>query len=120
VRTLANGRRQFEFCFPDLDTLVLVEEFNERLVIRSTRDTFSEKRKICFIHWLASEGFISESYQWYSDSESAKWLRVQWWIDYSWLKLDATQIARTRRFMVGLLIGAGLLWLGMMAALLSW
>ena len=63
MKTLTRIQRQFEFCFPNLDTLVLVEEFDDCLLIRATRNTFSEERKIRFVHELVAEGFVSESYK---------------------------------------------------------
>ena len=109
--------KKFEFCFPHLDTLVLVEESEDEVVIRATRNTFSEQRKIRFIHELAAEGFISDSYQQVSSLESASWLRVRWLKDASWLKLDAAQVARTRTIMVRLLLGSAVLWSTTMAML---
>ncbi len=118
MKTLVRPTRQFEFCFPNLDTLVLVEESDNEVVIRATRNAFSEQRKIHFIQQLAAEGFISDSYKWFSDFRSAKWLPLQWLVDYSWLKPNGAQAARTRCFMIRLLACAGLLWLGLMIALL--
>ncbi len=58
--------RAYEFYFPERDTLVLVETTPAAVIIRATRDTFSEKRKRFFIHELAAEGFIADDFEWHS------------------------------------------------------
>ena len=110
--------RCYEFCFPDLDTLIQVEELEDSVVVRATRDSFSERRKICFIRELAAEGFIDDSYRWFSGFGQGTFLAVRWQVDYSWLKPDQAAVARTRRFMIRLLMSAVLLWLGIMSVLL--
>ncbi len=112
-----NSRRFYEFCFPKLDTLVQVQELDDEVVIRATRDTFTERRKVCFIRELAAEGFISEAYQWFSGFGGWSSLPVRWLVDYSWLKSGKNVCARTNRFMIRSIFGAILLWLGMMFAL---
>lgn len=108
--------RCYEFSFPRLDTLVQVEERTDEVVIRATRNTFTERRKVCFIRELAAEGFISETYQWFSGFGDWSALPVRWLVDYSWLKPDQHARARTNRFMIRLIVGAFLLWLGLMMA----
>jgi hypothetical protein len=112
-----NSTGQFEFCFPQLDTLILVEELATEVVIRATRNTFSEQRKIYFIRELAAEGFISDNYRWVTGFDSFSWLRVHWLLDASWLEPCQVQIARSRKFMIRLLAFTALLWLAMMTAL---
>jgi hypothetical protein len=110
--------RCYEFCFPNLDTLVLVEENDELVLVRATRNTFSERRKIFFIRELAAEGFVSDEYRYVETISPTNYLPVRWLIDYSWLKPAAKALAaRTRRIMVGMLGGATLLWLVMMGSL---
>jgi hypothetical protein len=108
---------QFEFYFANLDTLVLVENGEHEVVIRATRNTFSESRKLAFIHELAAEGFIPESYRWFSSFTSTSWPRVRWAVEMSWLTLNPIMAACANRFMIRALLGAGLLWLAMMAML---
>ena len=115
MKTLKPRPRQFEFCFPNLDTLVLVEESNDEVVIRASRNTFSELRKIRFVHELAAEGFISDRYRWFSGFGNWSSLPVRWLVNHCWLKPDEAAVARTRRFMIRLLAGATLLWLVMMS-----
>ncbi len=109
--------RSFEFYFPDLDTLLLVEEAEDRVVIRASRNSFSEQRKTFFLHELAAEGFIPDRYQWVSNFE-ANWSLVSWFVDASWVRVHESNTARTRKFMVRLLLSAAFCWLGMMAACL--
>lgn len=108
----------FEFYFPDVDTLVRVETSSVAVVIRASRNTFSEQRKRRFIHELAAEGFIPDDYEWLSLASSELSRGVRWLVDVSWLKIDPEMTAKTRRFMVRLIAGAALLWLVMMTVLL--
>lgn len=105
---------RFEFSFPQLDTLVQVEESEGKVVIRATRDTFTEGRRASFIRELAAEGFIPDQYRWTLLASYRGESGIRWLIDHSWLKLNEAMVARTRRFMVRLLLGAGALWLLMM------
>ncbi len=109
--------RCYEFHFPELDTLVLVEASEADVTIRATRDTFSEQRKRCFIHELAAEGFIPDDYEWRSLAGSEMSRGVRWFVDVSWLRIDPAVTAIARRFMVRLLAGGFLLWFALMAGL---
>jgi hypothetical protein len=111
--------RVFEFSFPQLDTLVRVEETDNSVVIRATRDSFSEQRKLSFIRELAAEGFIRDELRWFSDQRIRADPSVQWVVDYSWLALSPRLLARSRRFMVGFISVALLGWLVTMM-LLFW
>lgn len=108
----------YEFYFPDVDTLVQVETSSAAIIIRASRNTFSEQRKRRFIHELAAEGFIPDDYEWLSLAGSELSRGVRWLVDIAWLKIDPQMMAKTRRFMVRLIAGAVLLWLVMMAVLL--
>jgi len=108
---------QFEFCFPTTDTLLLVQRLPHGVLIRATRDTFSECRKVSFIRELAAEGFIDDCYRLFSGFDQSI-LPIRWCIDYSWLKPGRIAQARTNYFMIKLLMFAGLLWLSLMTALL--
>jgi hypothetical protein len=101
----------FEFYFDRLDTLVLVETRDETVVIRATRDTFSERRKEFFIRELAAEGFIPDECRWFSPAGGEVAGHVRWLVDFSWLQPDEALAAQTRRFMLRLLSSATLLWL---------
>jgi len=104
-------RKQFEFYFPNLDTLLLVEHgSDDQVIIRATRDTFSQRRKTLFVKQLASEGFIPDSYQWFCGfSETDE--QIKWIVDCSWLEISPRLIRRTNRFMYRLLFCAYALWI---------
>ena len=108
----------YEFYFPDVDTLIQVEASPAAVVIRASRDTFSDRRKSRFIQVLAAEGFIPDDYEWFLLASSEYSRGVRWLVDYSWLQLNPEMMAGTRRFMVRLIAGAALLWLAMMTVLL--
>jgi hypothetical protein len=107
----------YEFCFPELDTLVLVEERDDGILIRATRDTFSPQRKERFIRELAAEGFIPEDCQWTSSYGMPPGKGLRWAIDPSWLELNPAMLARTRRIMVTAIASATLLLAVMMTVL---
>jgi hypothetical protein len=107
----------FEFCFPSLDTLLLVNVDHDEVEICATRNTFSVERKLSFIRELAAEGFIPDRYRYFQLAEHAEAKGVHWRVDYSWLKLDEAMIAKTRQFMLRLFSGATLLWLLMIGLL---
>ena len=107
-----------EFYLPELDNLVLVENRDGAVVIRATRDNFSERRKAFFIRELAAEGHIPDRYEWFAESGADEFLGVQWIVDRSWLKLDAEMRRRTTRFMRRLLLATGGLWLVIMTLVL--
>jgi hypothetical protein len=107
----------YEFYFPDVDTLIQVENTPSTTIIRATRNTFGEQRKRRFIHELAAEGFIPDEYEWLPLASAEFSCGVRWLVDVSWLKPDPAMIAKTRRFMVRLIAGGALLWLAMMTVL---
>ena len=109
----------YEFYFADLDTLVLVESSPDEVIIRATRNTFSERRKNFFIHELAAEGFIPENYAWVSVGGPDFSRGVRWLVDLSWLKNQLPDPSVSRRFMLRLLGGAVLLWVVLMCGLIS-
>jgi hypothetical protein len=118
MKTHACEPRSFEFCFPDLDTLVLVEDLTGEIVIHASRNTFSEERKARFIRELAAEGFIPDHYQWLAPIGPETSYGVRWLVDISCFKPDKALAAGTRRFMVRLLSSAALLWLLMIGFLI--
>ena len=113
MKTQTRSNPSHEFSFPDLDTLVLVENFGEDVLIRATRNTFSEQRKIYFIRELAAEGFIPDGFQRLPDLDPQS-SKVRWLVDFSWLKLHQAIAARANKFMIRLLASAALVWLGLM------
>jgi hypothetical protein len=107
MKTTLTQPRCFEFAFPHLDTLVQVEDHGNSVEIRATRDTFSEQRKMAFLHELAAEGFIDDSHQWTSLRGSDFGQGVHWRVDRSWLGLTRKVASRTRRIYTLLLVSSG-------------
>ncbi len=100
VNTNRTAPCHFEFCFPRMDTLLLVEVEGRDVTIRATRDTFTERQKDFFVRELAAEGFIPEEAQWFRAEGPNSWQQgVQWLVDFSWLEIDQAVVARTRRWM---------------------
>ncbi len=113
----ALNTRCFEFYFRDVDTYLQVENTDpEAVVVRATRNTFSERRKISFIRQLAAEGFIPDGCQWYP--LPAGMPRIRWVIDVSWLRMSESAKSRSRRLVVSLVGGGVLLWTALLSGLL--
>lgn len=109
----------YEFSFPMKDTLILVENHADEVIVRATRDTFTEAQKASFIERLGAEGFIPSTCHWgqplgYQGHDEPD---VRWVIDYSWLKLTEEILAPSRRFMIRLFAGAAVLWLILLVGL---
>jgi hypothetical protein len=102
----------YEFAFPEIDTLAAVESTEDEIVIHTSRDKFSKERKTAFVHELAREGFIRESYLWGG--------RVRWLVDPAWWEPSPETKARTFRFMTKLLASTALFWLVTMGTLFWW
>ena len=117
MKAQTHSDRSFEFYFRDQDTQFLVEDAGDEVIIRATRNTFSDERKAAFLHELAAEGFIPDRYQWSSNSGAA-WAPVRWLVDNSWMQIYPANTARTRRFMLRLLGAAAVIWLLTMSALI--
>jgi hypothetical protein len=119
MKTGAAEPETFEFCFPNLDTIICVENRPDEVVIHATRATFSEERKAYFIRELAAEGFIPVDYKWFGENSPFSGNPVvRWLVDCSWWKPSATAEAGTRRFMIRMLIGSALLWLLLMTGVI--
>ncbi len=103
------------FDFPQLDTVVAVENSADGVVIRASRNSFSADRKACFIRELAAEGFIGEEFgsHWWRDSGAVRWI-----VDASGFMPDATHLAATRRCMWRIIFSTAGLWVFLMGFLL--
>lgn len=110
--------RDFQFYFPDLDNIILVQSHeDESVTIRASKDNCSEDRKIFFIRKLAAEGFIPDQYQWFTGSTDAS-NGVLWIKDFSWLRRRPVVDRQTNRFMVRLLVAGSILLAAMLRVLL--
>jgi hypothetical protein len=110
--------KDFQFYFPDLDNIILVESHeDESVTVRASKNNMPEERKIFFIRKLAAEGFISDEYQWFSGSTDGT-NGVLWIKDYSWLKTHAPSNRRANRVIGSFLVAACVLWVAMMRIVL--
>jgi len=96
------------------ENLILVENSEDSVVIRAARDNFSERKKVCFIRYLAAEGFISDEFQGFGKSGSRRTTSISWVVDQDPLKCEPAQLQRADRFMIQLFISASALWLALM------
>ena len=96
------------------ENLILVENSEDSVVIRAARDNFSERKKVCFIRYLAAEGFISDEFQGFGKSGSRRTTSISWVVDQDPLKCESAQLKRADRFMIQLFISASALWLALM------
>ena len=108
MKAHVHRERSFEFYFRDVDTRVVVEDVEDAVVIRASRDTFSEWRKQNFIRELAAEGFIADCFQWSCRG-------VRWLVDASCARPMRAIVARTNCFMIRLFVCSVLLLLALMA-----
>jgi len=81
MRTQIAVPERFELYIPDLDNHLLIENSEGGIVIRTTRDNLSEKRKTFFIRHLAAEGFIPDRYEWFPDPAEDGFFGVKWVAD---------------------------------------
>lgn len=109
--------RRFEFDYPILGTQVLVESFDDEVVIRATKDTFTEPQKQAFIRNLALEGFVSESLRWTYTGRGYSAVRVRWLVDGRWAVASAAT-ERPRRTMTRIVVVASIAWFLLMTAIL--
>jgi hypothetical protein len=107
MSTRTHPNRCFDFRFTDVDTRILVEDLEDGVVIRASRDSFSKRRKQNFIRELATEGFIADCFQWSGAG-------VRWLVDASLARQRQDIRARADRFMLRLGAGAMLLWVALM------
>ncbi len=107
--------REFQFYFPDLDNIILVEcHEDESVTIRASKNNVPVERKIFFIRKLAAEGFIPDNFQWFSGSPDGS-NGILWIKDYSWLKNNNQALKqKSGRFVKGALVAACVLWMVMM------
>jgi len=97
------------------ENLILVENSEDSVVIRAARDNFSERKKVCFIRYLAAEGFISDEFQGFGKSGSRRTTSISWVVDQERAQRQCTHLERVDRFMIQLFLWASALWLALMA-----
>jgi hypothetical protein len=111
VKSLPVECNRYEFRYPHLNTILLVDVLGDEVTVHASRDSFSRERKASFIRELASEGFIPDEHRWYSsDAFHAKHSPITWVVDMSWLRIDERAFAQTRRsLMKFIVVGTALL-----------
>jgi hypothetical protein len=103
MKTKDDVANHFEFCFPRMDTLLLVEVAESGVTIRATRDTFSPQRKASFVRELVAEGFIPEEFRWLPVGGAQSYGRgIRWLVDFSWLQIEEAVLARMHRMITKL------------------
>jgi hypothetical protein len=118
MRAQKVSAKDFQFYFPDLDNIILVEcHEDETVTIRASKNNVPEERKTFFIRKLAAEGFISDHYEWFSGSTDGS-NGVLWIKDYSWLKTHKPSSRRTNRIMGAILVASCLFWIATMRVLI--
>lgn len=105
----------YEFYYNCPENLIRVEVMEDSVLIRATKDNFSEIRKDLFIKWLAKEGFISDSFQF--TNVNNVYGGVQWIVDSSWVEVPREAVAISNRRHKILFIGAVILWAIVMAGI---
>lgn len=95
------------------ENVILVENSEDSVAIHAARDNFSEGAKVCFIRYLAAEGFISDEFE---DFRKSGWhgTSITWTVDQSWAKPGPAYLQRVDRFMIQLFASASVLWLAQM------
>jgi|ERR1700722_14649961 len=114
--TQITGPRNFKLYIPDLDNHILVESHGGEIVVHASRDNFSEQRKALFVRHLATEGFIPDCYEWFSELGVEAGFGLRWVVDCSWSESDPQIERRARRREFGVI----LLGLGVFAMLRWW
>jgi hypothetical protein len=116
MNTAAQTCSHFEFSFPRKDTLLLVEIHETTVLVRATQPTFNPAEKTAFVQHLIAEGFVPSHFR-NEISPDVLAGGVQWVIDNGWLDHSETLAAKTRRVVMSVLCGSGLLWVAFVAFL---
>jgi hypothetical protein len=88
MRTKAALPQKVEFSIARPDNCISVEQQDERVVIRATRDNFSQREKSFFIRYLAAEGYIPAAYQWFAESDLEWSSCLSWIVDSAGLRAN--------------------------------
>jgi hypothetical protein len=96
------------------ENLILVENSEDSVVIRAARDNFSERAKVCFIRYLAAEGFISGEFEQFRKSDW-RGTAITWVVGHGWVRREPAYLQRLDRFIIQLFVSASILWLAQMS-----
>jgi hypothetical protein len=110
MKALTSEPRIFQFRFPKLGAFLKVEVWDDSVIIRSTRNTFSALRKAAFVRELVAEGFIPEDFLWASIAgDETPNGGIQWLVEKPGFKQDEAMAERTRRTVLRLTAPVGLM-----------
>jgi hypothetical protein len=109
IRSTSGVPHEVELYDLRLDNLVRIENQCAGLTIRATRDQVSQGAQDSFIHYLASEGFIAETYRWASANSGQGRPQIRWVTDGSWVRFRHRRIRMATR--VWAYLTWGRLWL---------
>ena len=107
--------KKAELSLQNPENLILVENNEDGVMIRAARDNFSERKKLCFIRYLAAEGYISDEFQYFGKSAPHDSLSIIWAIDGTLVNNSPAILQRANRFMIRLILAASVLWLALLA-----
>ena len=111
MNVLTIRSKTHKFYFVELDCLIRVINRGNKVIVRATRNSFSERDKAFFIRHLAAEGFIPDEYQRYHEHKSNKELRLRWFVDEAWISADsALRCQAQRQLLCAIGVGA-MIWL---------
>jgi len=96
---------RFEFYFQEVDTAVLVQTKDDCVMIRATKDSFSDRQRERFVHELALEGFVDDRFCHFRAGDSG----VMWMVDRSWRQANEGKSARTSQIAARVGVCCGLL-----------
>lgn len=103
-----------EFFLLKPDNLIQVENSEDGVIIRAARNNFSERARVCFIRYLAAEGFISDEFENFAKVGSRVTASITWTVDQRRVKRAPAYLQRVDRFMIQLFVSASVLWLAQM------
>jgi hypothetical protein len=104
---------RIELCNARPENRLLIENHSASVIIRAAQDNFSPREKAFFIRYLAAEGYIPQSYEWFADSETAHFSGLTWVVDPSWIKKPAPQGTALHQIL-RLVLYALVFWLALM------
>ncbi len=111
MKVLTARAKARKFYFVRRDCLVRVVNQGNKVIVRASRDNFSNQEKAFFIRHLGAEGFIPDEYQRFAKGRSEAVLRVQWCVDQSWINLDPAVRERAFHQVLCTLAAGALVWL---------
>jgi hypothetical protein len=101
MRTQIPVAETCELYIAALDNHFLIENNAGGVVVHASRDNVSERRKAALIRYFATEGYIPDRYEWFSEPQAEGFFGVRWVVDNSWSENDPQIERRARRREIG-------------------